>query len=384
MHAKELRHQQLIIGLLSLLFYATPFGFANENVLQMFEKDFQKIVSNARPAVVKVVATHVVPIPLPPDAKALAFRRQNIGSGIVIDTAGHVVTTTFDIKTSGKIEVVFNNKKVYSAKLVGIDTLTDIAVLQIANTQLKSTPPVSSATPTSLTGSFEPTPPRKWGDSSKIDTGSWVVTIGSSYGHSPIVSFGIVGGWDPLPDQLCGELIKINAAVTPGNSGGAVVNTSGEIVGMILAVLAGPTNTNSPTDALLDKQGNIDITQFLIQPSPLGNRNQEITFALPIETLRTVAKEIIEHGKVARGWLGVEVDVGEVGVYVTRVIEGSPAHKSGLLPQDVILEFDKASVHSYAELLRCVVTKRPDTEVRLKIDRNGTEQHCTVILGEKH
>ncbi len=384
MHAKELRRQQLIIGLLSLLFYATPFGFANENVLQMFEKDFQRIVTNARPAVVKVVATQVVPVPLPSDTKELTLRRQNIGSGIVIDTAGHVVTTTFEMKTPNKIEVVFNDKKVSLAKLIGTDTLTDIAVLQIANTQPNPIPPEGSVQPTSSVELVELTPPRKWGDSSKIDTGSWVATIGSSYGHSPIVSFGIVGGWDTLPDQMCGELIKINAAVTPGNSGGAVVNTSGEIVGMILAVLTDPTNTNSPTNVLLDNQGNVDITQFLVQPSLLGMRNQEITFALPIETVRAVAKEIIEHGKVARGWLGVEVDVGEFGIYVTRVIEGSPAHKGGLLPEDVILEFDTASVHSYAELLRCVVTKRPDTEVRLKIGRNGTEQHCTVILGEKH
>ena len=156
-----------------------------------------------------------------------------------------------------------------------------------------------SVQPTSSVELVELTPPRKWGDSSKIDTGSWVATIGSSYGHSPIVSFGIVGGWDTLPDQMCGELIKINAAVTPGNSGGAVVNTSGEIVGMILAVLTDPTNTNSPTNVLLDNQGNVDITQFLVQSSLLGMRNQEITFALPIETVRAVAKEIIEHGKVA-------------------------------------------------------------------------------------
>ena len=377
--------KNLVIGLLSLLFYTTPFGFANENVLRMFEKDFQRIVSDARPVVVKVVATQVVPLSLPSDAEELiTFRRQNIGSGIVIDTAGHVVTTTFEMKTPNKIEVVFNDKRVSSAKLIGTDTLTDIAVLQIANAQLKPTPSENPVKPTSPTESVERTPPRKWGNSSTIDTGSWVVTIGSSYGHSPIVSFGIVGGWDTLPDQLCGELIKINAAVTPGNSGGAVVNTSGEIVGMILAVLTDPTNADSPTDVLLDGQGSVDITQFLIQSSALGIRNQEITFALPIERVRAVAKEIIEHGKVARGWLGVEVDVGELGVYVTRVIEGSPAHKGGLLPRDVILEFDKAAVHSYAELLRCVVTKRPDTEVKLKIGRNGTEQHCTVVLGEKH
>ena len=370
MCAKTLK-QQLIIGLLGLLFYVIPVGFANENVLQMFEKDFQKIVTDARPAVVKVVATQANSVWLQPNPK-VTLTRQDIGSGILIDTIGHVVTTTFEMPPN-KIEIVFNDGGVSSAKLLGTDTLTDIAVLRV-------TDPRPAVPPSKISKAMR----IKWGDSSKIDTGSWTVTIGSSYGHSPIVSFGIVGGWDTLPDQLCGELIKINAAVTPGNSGGAVVNTSGEIVGMILAVLTEPTRTSSPTDLLFENQDNAEITPFFVQPSPFRTRSQEITFAMPIETVRTVAKEIIEHGKVARGWLGVEVDIGELGVYVTRVIEGSPAHEGGLLPKDVILEFDETSVRSYSELLRCVITKRPDTKVQLKIDRNGMEQHCTVTLGEKH
>ena len=377
MDTPKLKRQQLIIGSLSLLFSIVIPGFANENVLQRLEKDFQRVVTDARPAVVKVVATQVMSVPLPSDTEKLAFTRQNIGSGIVIDTTGHVVTTTFEMETPSKIEVIFSDKKVFSAKLIGTDILTDIAVLRIAHTPREYTPP------TVPNEWIELTPPRKWGDSSKIDTGSWVVTIGSTYGQSPIVSFGIVGGWDTLPNQLCGELIKINAAVTPGNSGGAVVNTSGEVVGMILAVLTEPTRTNSPADVLFKKQDDIDITQFLVQSPPLGIRNQEITFAMPIETVRAVAKEIIEHGKVARGWLGVEVEVGELGIFVTGVIENSPAHKSGLLPEDLILEFNEIPVHSYAELLRCVVSKRPDTEIQLKVGRNGVEQHCTVILGEK-
>ena len=377
MDTPKLKRQQLIIGSLSLLFSIVIPGFANENVLQRLERDFQRVVTDARPAVVKVVATQVMSVPLPSDTEKLAFTRQNIGSGIVIDTTGHVVTTTFEMETPSKIEVIFSDKKVFSAKLLGTDILTDIAVLRIAHTPREYTPP------TVPNEWIELTPPRKWGDSSKIDTGSWVVTIGSTYGQSPIVSFGIVGGWDTLPNQLCGELIKINAAVTPGNSGGAVVNTSGEVVGMILAVLTEPTRTNSPADVLFKKQDDIDITQFLVQSPPLGIRNQEITFAMPIETVRAVAKEIIEHGKVARGWLGVEVEVGELGIFVTGVIENSPAHKSGLLPEDLILEFNEIPVHSYAELLRCVVSKRPDTEIQLKVGRNGVEQHCTVILGEK-
>ncbi|MDE0325639.1 MAG: trypsin-like peptidase domain-containing protein [Candidatus Poribacteria bacterium] len=376
MYATKSKHQRLIIGLISLLFYAAPASFAGENILQLLEKDFQKVVTDTRPAVVKVVATQAKP-----------FSRQNIGSGIVIDTDGHIVTTTFEMETPSKIEVIFKNKIVSPAKLIGIDTLTDIAVLKVAHLLLSPTSSQDAAKAVAAGEWIELTRPQslkfKWGDSSKIDTGSWVVTIGSSYGNSPIVSFGIVGGWDTLPDQLCGDLIKINAAVTPGNSGGAVVNTSGEVVGMIFAVLTDPTNANSPADMLFEKQDNIDLRQFLVQPPLLGIHNQEITFAMPIETVNAVAKEIIEHGKVARGWLGIEVDVGELGVFVTGVIENSPAHKCGLLQDDLILEFNKVPVHSYAELLRCVVSKRPNTKVQLKIGRNGTEQYSTVILGEK-
>ena len=383
MYTRKLKRQLLIIESLSLLLSVVVSGFANEgSVLQRLEKDFQRIVTDARPTVVKVVATQGVPVPLSWNTKELALTRQNISSGIVIDTAGHIVTTTFEMGPPSKIEVIFNNKRVSSAKLIGTDVFTDIAVLRATGPLQKSTPPTDAVTSPAVPEEWiEFTLPRKWGDSSKIDTGSWVVTIGSSYGQSPIVSFGIVGGWDTLPNQLCRELIKINAAVTPGNSGGAVLNTSGEIVGMILAVLTEPTATHSPFDTLFEKQDDVDITQFLAR-SPLATRNQEITFAMPIETVRAVAKEIIEHGKVARGWLGVEVDIGDSGVLVTGVIENSPAHKGGLLPQDLILEFNEVPVHSYDELLKCVVSKRPNTEVHLKIGRNGTEHYSTVILGE--
>ena len=382
MYTRKLKHQQLIIGMLSLLFSVVMPGFANESVLQRLEKDFQRIVTDARPTVVKVVATQGVPVPLSWDTKELALMRQNIGSGIVIDTAGHIVTTTFEMGAPSKIEVIFNDKRVSSAKLIGTDVFTDIAVLRATGRPRKSTPPTNAVgSPAAPDEGIEFTLPRKWGDSSKIDTGSWVVTIGSSYGQSPIVSFGIVGGWDTLPNQLCGELIKINAAVTPGNSGGAVVNTSGEVVGMILAVLTEPTATHSPLDTLFGKQDGMDITQ-LIDRFPLATRNQEITFAMPIETVHAVAKEIIEHGKVARGWLGVEVDIGDSGVLITGVIENSPAHKGGLLPQDLILEFNAVPVHSYDELLKCVVSKRPNTKIKLKIGRNGTEHYSTVTLGE--
>ena len=363
MYTIDAKRQRLIIGVLALLFYAVTPSIANENLLQLLEKEFQKVVTDTRPALVKVVATQI------PNAEKSEFTRQNIGSGIVIDADGHIVTTTFEMEKPNKIEVIFKDEKVSAAQLAGIDTFTDIAVLRVTDVHLATAHLQNSKTVARV----------KWGDSSKINTGSWVVTMGSAYGHSPIVSFGIVGGWETLPDQLCGKLIKINAAVTPGNNGGAVVNTSGEIVGMILAVLTEPPYTiNTSPGPLFQKERDPGISQFFVQ-----ELSPEITFALPIEMVHSVAKEIIEHGKVARGWLGVEVDVGESGVFVKGVLEGSPAHKSGILPRDIILKFNETSVRSYDELLRCVASERPATKVKLKIGRNGTEQHRTVILGER-
>ena len=397
MYAIESKRQQLIIGILSLLFYAVTPSIANESVLQLLEKEFQKIVTDTRSAVVKVIATQLIP----PNAEKSVFTRQEISSGIVINTTGHVVTTTFEMDAPSKIEIIFNDGTVSPAELIGTDTFTDIAVLRLAAAPLTALQTTTHPPKSAKTAAPEPLralsrhkapmlreskiiDPVKWGDSSKIDTGSWVVTIGSSYGHSPIISFGIVGGWDTLPNQLCRELIKINAAVTPGNSGGAVINTSGEIVGMILAVLTEPPDTTNPlADMLLQNGVPPEIAEFLVQEFPQESRTQEITFAMPMETVRAVAEEIIEHGKVARGWLGVEIEVVDLGVFITGVVEGSPAHKSGLLPRDLILEFNAVPVRSHDELLRCVVSERPATKVQLKIDRNGTEQHCTVILGEK-
>lgn len=394
MYPIESKRQQFIISVLSLFFYAITPSLANENVLQLLEKEFQKVVADARPAVVKVVATQAISVPLSPDAEKLVFTRQNIGSGIVIDTAGHIVTTTFEMEAPSKIEVIFNDGAVSSAELIGTDMLTDIAVLRVTTAQpptihsqqfeaaAPAQPRALSRHKARMASEFKTKTPVKWGDSEKINTGSWVVTIGSSYGQSPIVSFGIVGGRDTLPNQMCGELIKINAAVIPGNSGGAVVNTSGEVVGMILAVLTEPSTTHPTADTLLQGKLPPDITQFLFQEPVQTVRNQEITFAMPMETVRAIAEEIIEHGKVARGWLGVEVDVSEGGVFVKSVVEGSPAHKCGLLPRDLILEFNEMPVRSYDDLLRCVVTERPATKVQLKIGRNGTEHHRTAVLGE--
>ncbi|RKU12063.1 hypothetical protein C6502_06710 [Candidatus Poribacteria bacterium] len=334
------------LAISTLIFFiciAVP-SFAKENVLQLLEKEFQKVVTSSRPAVVKVIASQAAPTHLPPDIRRIVTR-ENISSGIILDKHGHIVTTTFDMMPN-KIEVIFNNNKKVPAKLIGMDQLTDLVVLKADNKF-----PVQV----------------KRGNSAKINTGSWVVTVGSSHGNHPIISFGIVSGRETLPTHTCEELIKINAPVSPGNSGGAIVNTSGEVVGMILAVLTEPNEPNP----------------FQLQlPMQMWN-SHNITFAVPIETVKSVTAEIIKHGKVPRGWLGVDIKISDFGVFVTRVVENSPAHKSGLLPKDIILEFNNAPVKNYTELRRCVGSTSPNTEVILKINRNGREQNYTIKLGER-
>ena len=333
-----------IVLFLFHLFVLTP-SFAKESVLQQLEKDFKKVVITSRPAVVKVIATHHTTAQFPNNIRKMNVSQQSISSGIILDKNGHIVTTTFDFLPN-TVEIVLNNKKRLPAKFIGMDDLTDIVVLKTENKM-----PVQV----------------KQGNTKQINTGSWVLTLANSRGSHPIISFGIVSGMEILPDRPCDELIKINTPISPGNSGGAVVNTSGEIVGMLLAVLSEP-HLQDPF-----------MSQF---PFAAFNR-PGIAFAVPIETVKSVATEIIQHGKVRRGWLGVTIETKDFGVFVTRVDENSPAHKGGILPRDVILKFEDEPVTTYTQLLRCVGTKRPNTEIKLRINRNGNEQNYTIKLGER-
>ncbi len=343
--------------------------YAIETVLQQLENEFKKVVTTSRPNVVKVIATQTKTTQLPGKNNKMKTISQNISSGLVLDKEGHIATTTFNLKPN-KIVVTLNNNVSIPAKIVGMDELTDLVVLK---TEKKLPMQIKS------------------GNSKRIDTGSWVVTIGRSHGVNPIISFGIVSGKETLPAHPCNELIKINAPISPGNSGGAVVNTSGEVVGMILAVLSEPHNQPSfPLQLPMQILNHPKITaetkgEFTIPfqlPIDLLNR-PEITFAVPIETVKFVSSEIIKHGKVPRGWLGVETDTNEFGVFVTSVVTNGPAHKSGILPKDVILQFNNTPVQKFPDLLRCVGSESPNTRIKLKIQRNNHVKSYSIKLGER-
>ncbi len=353
-------------------------AIAEESVLQSMEREFQAIVNSVEPSVVEVVATCTVTAQkisgrqreLLADDPTAVFCYENIGSGIIIDSAGHIVTTAGVVENADGIEVVFANEGRAAATLLGVDALTDIAVLSVENDNLPQT---------------------KIGDSDQIDTGSWVITVGCSYGRSPTLSFGTVSGLEILPDRPFYDAIKINASVNPGNSGGAVINMSGEIVGVIAAKLEDPYLKqishwlNAPTLELPQRQATM-----LNVGTPFGQiwTRSEVGFAIPINTVKHIAKQLTQYGKVPRGWLGVRLEqeserTTAVGVCVTEVSKGSPAHKSGLKNQDVIVEFKGKPVRTFLELKKRVASSPPDTRVTVKIYRDGQFLLREVVLGNR-
>ena len=347
---------------------------AEESVLQSMEREFQTIVKSVQPSVVEVVATCTVTPQkisgargtlLSDDAEA-GFSYENIGSGVIIDAAGYIVTTAGVVESADQIEVVFANGQRTLGTLLGVDALTDIAVLAVESDNLPQT---------------------MIGDSDQIDMGSWVITVGSSYGHSPTLAFGTVSGLEILPDRPFYDAIKINASVNPGNSGGAVINTSGEIVGVIAAKLEDPIShlLNLTLPELTQERAAI---MKASTPSGRTWMKSEIGFAIPINTVKHIAEQLTRYGKVSRGWLGVRLEqererTTPVGVRVTGVTKGSPADKSGVKYQDVIVEFDGKPVHTFLELKKRVASFPPNTRATIKIYRDGQFLLREVVLGNR-
>ncbi|MCZ6679022.1 MAG: trypsin-like peptidase domain-containing protein, partial [Candidatus Poribacteria bacterium] len=266
---------------LAIVLFATSHSpvFAGKSMLQSMEREFQAIVKAVQPSVVEVVATCNVTAPkiarsenaLLADERAAVHCYQNIGSGIIIDSSGRIVTTAAVVENADAIEVVFADGQRTSGELLGVDALTGIAVLSVKRDRM---------------------PQAKIGDSDQIDIGSWIITVGSSYGHSPTLSFGTVSGLEILPSRPFYDAIKINAPVNPGNSGGAVVNTSGEIVGVIAATLAEPyfrQILNFPTLS----QEESSILHAAVSQGQIWRRGQ-ISFAIPIKTVKRIADQLAQ------------------------------------------------------------------------------------------
>jgi serine protease DegQ len=271
-------------------------------------------------------------------------RFQAVGSGVIIDAGqGYVITNNHVVKNAQQIQVTLKDRRQLNAKLVGSDSLTDIAVLKIQAGNLAAMP---------------------LGISKDLKVGDYAVAIGDPFGVGQTATFGIVSalGRTGLGTGGYENFIQTDAAINPGNSGGALVNMAGQLIGMNTAIIS-------------QSGGNVGIG-----------------FAIPVDMVRTIAQEIIETGKVSHGELGVEVqDQTPVlaqamginvssGALVSQVVPGSPAAKAGIKSGDVITDLDGNPITGSSDLRISIGEKAAGTTVRLTLLRNGKELKLATTL----
>lgn len=277
------------------------------------------------------------------------------GSGVIVSSEGYIVTNNHVIENASEIEVILNDNSKYTAKIVGTDPSTDIAILKVEGT------------------GFQPIP---LGNSDDLKIGEWVLAVGNPFNLTSTVTAGIVSAKarniNLLSDRSKQDVIPIesfiqtDAAVNPGNSGGALVNTKGELVGINTAI-ASQTGSYSG-----------------------------YSFAVPVNLVEKVMRDLIDYGVVQRGYLGVQINdiTQEIktknnlpstkGVFVTKVVEDGSADKAGIKDGEVILKIGTKEVNSVASLQEEIGKRRPGDKVSVTIrNKKGEEEIVELVLRNK-
>ncbi len=323
-------------------------------VLQSLDEELTGLVQQAKPFMVTV------------EARDVARNNVFVGTGILIDKAGLILTATSIIGDSDAVKVIFDDGDEFAAEVVGSDNHTGLALLKIE--------PVERSLP-------------KFGDPYNLKVGSWIIVIGNSYDIPNSVSLGVFSG-------ITNEgFLQLSSQSGPGSSGSAVFNTKGEIVGLLVAqaketitaqiaadnyvkVKANNYKTPAPNAAGID----IDI------PSP------GISLAVPVDKLKRVSGQLKLYGEVEHGFLGIKqrrldeqhrqrIDI-DGGVLVTAVTKDSPAEKAGIIKGDVIVNFDGKKVKGPGHLYSLVRSYLPDEKIKLDLVRDTTAISVTVTLGQ--
>jgi serine protease Do len=276
------------------------------------------------------------------------------GTGFIISKDGLILTNNHVVENASLIEVSLygeDDDQLYEAKVIGRDPLTDSALIAMVEKP------------------DHPLPEAKFGDSSQMAAGDWVIAIGNPFGLGHTVTVGVISATArsfQMVDNRFGEMLQTDAAINPGNSGGPLLNLRGEVIGMNTAIIS---------------SGRVE-----------GNLG--IGFAVPINTVRELLPQL-HTGKVIRGRIGVEVtaipsgdayrDFGlksRAGAVVQRVAPGGSADRASIEPGDVVIEYNGRPVANTNELVKMVTATKPGTSVPVKVVRDGKERTITVTVDE--
>ena len=335
--------------------------FSQNSVVQQFSKAFADVAESAKPAVVTIITDRIMKVPnndlyfffnpyMDPNGER-EYKTNALGSGVIVDAKnGYILTNNHVVEDMDNIKVKLFNKQEYSAKIVGTDPKSDLAILKIEAENLRQL---------------------KLGNSDKLRVGEWVMAVGSPFSEnlSHTVTTGIVsalGRSNIIRGQNYEDFIQTDAAINPGNSGGALLNMQGQLIGINTAIATGGYER--------------------------GNRG--VGFAIPSNMAERIMSDLIDRGYVVRSWLGVYIqpldnDAANAlemesrdGALVTQVVDESPAEIGGVEEGDVIVRFDDQNISNPSNLRNIVSLMPPGSKSEVVVFRNGTKKVLNVILQE--
>lgn len=308
-------------------------------ILPQSEETVTQVAESVGPAVVNIITKTLAydfffqPIP-----------QEGLGSGVIIDNQGYILTNYHVVDRAESITVNLADGRKVKGKVVGTDPNSDLAVLKIESENL---------------------PVAVLGDSNRIRVGQLAVAIGNPFGLQQTVTSGVISAVDRSISEGQGKvldnLIQTDASINPGNSGGPLVNGRGQVIGINTAIIS---------------------------------QAQGIGFAIPINTAKSVAEQLISQGKVSRPWLGIlgTTITGELasqyklpvskGALVVKVLAGSPAQKAGLKPGDIVVSIEGKPVLGMSELQQIIRQHKPEENLTFIVYREGNKQSMEIKLGE--
>lgn len=330
---------------------------------QIVQSAFVKVAEKVKPSVVNISTVHVIKgrrsFGFQPFGEDPFFRdffenffgqiprsdlkQSSLGSGVIIDKKGYILTNFHVIKDADQIAVKLSDKHELKGKVVGTDPKTDLAVIKIDSRE------------DLLTATF--------GDSDKLKVGEWAIAIGNPFGLDQTVTVGVISatGRAEVGVAAYENFIQTDASINPGNSGGPLLNIKGEVIGINTAIVSS---------------------------------GQGIGFAIPVNMAKGIVNQLVSKGKVSRGWLGVAIQpltqqlaesfgLKDVqGALISSVNPGGPAEKTGLQQGDIILKYDNIKVSDYRHLRRLVAETEADKTVNLTIWRNKKEINLQAKITE--